>query len=89
MLIKHGQRKTLISTEKSALLKSFFSGLLLYRYRNIILIVAPYNCWKEFPYIYSEGARVQVLQRCISSGIQSWISDTKESAKLEDFLSTI
>ena len=28
---------------------------------------------------------VQVLQRCISSGIQSWISDTKESAKLEDF----
>ena len=26
MLIKHGQRKTLISTEKSALLKSFLVG---------------------------------------------------------------
>ena len=49
--------------------KKFFSGLLPYRYRNIIPIVALYNCWKEFPYIYSEGARVQVLQRCTSSGI--------------------
>ena len=49
--------------------KKFFSGLLPYRYRNIIPIVAPYNCWKEFPYICSEGARVQVLQRCTSSGI--------------------
>ena len=48
--------------------KKFFSGLLLYGYRNIIPIVAPYNCWKEFPYIYSEGARVHVLQRCTSSG---------------------
>ena len=69
--------------EKSALLKSFLVDF------SRINIVVPYNCWKEFPYIYSEGARVQVLQRCISSGIQSWISDTKESAKLEDFLSTI
>ena len=32
--------------------KKFFSGLLLYRYRNIIPIVAPYNCWKEFLYIF-------------------------------------
>ena len=68
--------------------KKFFSGLLLYRFRNIIPIVAPYNCWKEFPYIYSEGARVQVLQRCISSGI---IMDLryKRKCKIRRFLSTI
>ena len=39
----------------------------MYRYRNIIRIVAPYNCWKEF--VYSEGAGVQVLRRCTSNGI--------------------
>ena len=49
--------------------KKFFGGLLPYRYRNIIPIVTPYNCWKEFPYIYSEQTRVQVLQRCTSCGI--------------------
>ena len=66
--------------------KKVLSGLLSYRYRNIIRIVAPYNCWKEF--IYSEEAGVQVLRRCTSNGI---IMDLiyKRKGKIRRFLSAI
>ena len=49
--------------------KKFSSGILPHLYRNIISIIASYNCWTESPYIYSEGASVQVLQKCTFSVI--------------------
>ena len=57
-------------------------------YQGIISIVASYNCWTESPYIYPEGASVQVLQ-IGASGFIIMISDTKDRAKFGDFLSKI
>lgn len=48
--------------------------------RSIITLAS--NARGQYGILCSEEAWVQVLQRCTSSG-NSWISDTKESAKLE------